>query len=67
MADNPAERVSVELTPDEAKLVIAALRKFEPYWPGDLGELDRAELLAGIRVAIDRVTSSLSASGTAAH
>lgn len=51
--------MSVELTPDEAKLVIAALRQFEPYWPADMDELSRADLLAGIRVAIDHVATSL--------
>jgi hypothetical protein len=60
MSGNPAERVSVDLTPDEARLVIAALRRFEPYWPSDMDELSRSELLEGIRVAIDRVTASLS-------
>lgn len=53
------ERVSIALTHDEAKLVIAALRRFEPYWPAGMDELSRIDLLAGIREAIDRVTSSL--------
>jgi len=60
MSGNLAERVSVDLTPDEARLVIAALRQFEPFWPSDMDELTRAELLAGIRAAIDHVTASLS-------
>jgi hypothetical protein len=60
MSDNLAERVSVDLTPDEARLVIVALRQFEPFWPADMDELTRSELLAGIRVAIDQVTASLS-------
>jgi hypothetical protein len=47
------------LTSDEAKLVIAALRQFEPYWPGDMDELARSDLLAGMRQAIDHVTASL--------
>ncbi|MCW2784850.1 MAG: hypothetical protein JWP74_1367 [Marmoricola sp.] len=59
MSGSDTERVSIELTPAEAKLVIAALRRFEPYWPGDMDDLTRTELLTGIRVAIDRVTSSL--------
>lgn len=54
-----ADRVVLELTPDEAKLVIAALRQFEPYWPGDMDELARSDLLAGMRQAIDHVTASL--------
>ncbi|HET6152226.1 MAG TPA: hypothetical protein VFE15_04675 [Marmoricola sp.] len=58
MAD-VAERVQVELTSDEIKLVITALRRFEPYWPADMDDLSRADLLAGIRSAIDRVTTSL--------
>lgn len=59
MDTSDADRVSIELTPDEAKLLIAALRQFEPYWPADMDELSRADLLAGIRVAIDHVTTSL--------
>lgn len=57
------ERVTVELAPDEAKLIIAALRQFEPYWPADMDELTRADLLAGIRVAIGQATTSLRALG----
>ena len=60
MSGNLAERVSIDLTPDEARLVIAALRQFEPSWPSDMDALSRSELLAGVRVAIDRVTKSLS-------
>jgi hypothetical protein len=60
MSDNLAERVSVDLTPDEARLVIVALQQFQPFWPSDMDALTRAELLAGIRVAIDHVTASLS-------
>jgi hypothetical protein len=59
MSGSGAERVSIELTPDEAKLMIAALRQFEPYWPSEMDDLTRADLLAGIRVAIDHVTTSL--------
>ena len=54
---------ALELAPDEAKLIIAALRQFEPYWPSDMDELTRADLLAGIRVAIDQATTSLRALG----
>ena len=49
----------LEISPDEAKLVIAALGQFEPYWPADMDELTRADLLAGMRQAIDHVTASL--------
>jgi hypothetical protein len=46
----------------EAKLIITALQQFEPYWPSDMDDLNRADLLAGIRVAIDHVVASLDAS-----
>jgi hypothetical protein len=59
MSANDAERVSVELSPDEARLVIAALRQFEPYWPSDMDELNRVDLLAGIRGAIDNARGQL--------
>ena len=59
MADTDSERVSVELSSDEARLVVAALRQFEPYWPSDMDDLDRIELLAEIRAAIVRVSSQL--------
>lgn len=59
MADTDAEQVSVELSSDEARLVVAALRQFEPYWPSDMDDLDRIELLAEIRAAIVRVSSQL--------
>lgn len=59
MSGSPVERVSVDLTPDEARLVLVALRQFEPFWPSDTDELTRAELLAGIRAAIDHVRASL--------
>jgi hypothetical protein len=60
MSGNLGERVSVDLTPDEARLVIAALRQFEPFWPSDMDALTRSELIAAIRGAIDHVTASLS-------
>jgi len=60
MADTDSEQVSVELSSDEARLVVAALRQFEPYWPSDMDDLDRIELLAEIRAAIVRVSSQLS-------
>jgi len=63
MHEDATERVSVELTPDEVRLVIAALRQFEPYWPSDMDELSRVELLAGIRAAIDHVNASLRPGG----
>jgi hypothetical protein len=60
MSGDLAERMSVDLTPDEARLVIVALRQFQPFWPADMDALTRSEMLAGIRVAIDHVTASLS-------
>ena len=61
MSENGSEHVSVDLTPNEARLVIAALRQFEPYWPSDMDELSRNDLLAGIRGAIDHITTTLRA------
>jgi hypothetical protein len=60
MGESGTERVPVELTTHEVKLVISALRQFEPYWPSDMDELTRADLLTGIRSALDRVTTTLS-------
>jgi hypothetical protein len=62
MSGDGSERVLVELTTAEAKLIITALQQFEPYWPSDMDDLNRADLLAGIRVAIDRVVASLDTS-----
>jgi hypothetical protein len=61
MRETGAEKGSVELTPAEARLVISALQRFEPYWPADLDDLSRSELLTGIREAIDHVVGSLDA------
>ncbi len=66
MSEGAPERVTIELTPAETKLVIAALQRFEPFWPADLDDLGRAELLAGVREAIDRVTGSLEGRSPAA-
>ncbi|MEP6528284.1 MAG: hypothetical protein ABJA86_14105 [Nocardioidaceae bacterium] len=62
MSEGGSEGVSVELTTAEAKLIITALKQFEPYWPSDMDDLNRADLLAGIRVAIDHVVASLNTS-----
>ncbi|WP_148045104.1 hypothetical protein [Nocardioides marmorisolisilvae] len=61
MSETTSDHVAVELTQDEAKLVIAALRQFEPHWPSDMDELNRVQLLAGIRTAIGSITATLSA------
>jgi hypothetical protein len=51
----------VELSADEARLIVAALQQFEPYWPSDLDDLGRAELLAEIRHGIEHVLQVLGA------
>jgi hypothetical protein len=55
--------MSVELTADEARLIVAALRRFEPFWPSDMDDMSRAELLTGIREGIDHVVETLDAAG----
>jgi hypothetical protein len=64
MTSSPTDTVTVELTGDEARLVLAALLRFEPYWPSDLDDLGRTELLAEIRTAVEHVRSTID---TAAH
>jgi hypothetical protein len=59
MTTTPSNRVTVELTSDEARLVLAAVKQFEPYWPSDLDDLSRAELLVGIRSALEHVRSTI--------
>lgn len=59
MPDSASNPVSVELTVDEARLIVAALQQFEPYWPSDLDDLDRDELLTGIRQGIEHVVDVL--------
>jgi hypothetical protein len=59
MTENPDDRIALELTPAEARLVVAALRQFEPFWPSELDDLSRAELLAGIRDGVDHVVGEL--------
>ena len=59
MSDGPSERIAVEFTIAEAKLIVAALRQFEPFWPSDMDDMSRAELLAGIRQAVEHVASVL--------
>jgi hypothetical protein len=53
-------RVTVELTEDEAKLVVAALRQFEPHWPADMDAMQLTDLLAEVREAITRVSEACS-------
>ena len=59
MTDSSADRIAVEFTTAEAKLILAALRQFEPYWPADVDDLNRAQLLAGIREGIEHVVGVL--------
>jgi hypothetical protein len=63
MTDHPDERIALRLTPGEARLVVAALRQFEPFWPAELDDLSRAELLAGIRDGVDHVVGVLDRAG----
>ena len=49
MTEGVAERMTVELTMAEAKLIVAALRQFEPYWPSDMDDISRADLLEELR------------------
>lgn len=53
------DRITVELSTTEAKLIVAALRQFEPFWPSGMDDMGRAELLAGIREGIERVVTAL--------
>jgi hypothetical protein len=59
MNDTESDATAVELTTSEAKLVVAALRQFEPYWPSDLDDLSRAQLLAEMRGSVDRLVEAL--------
>jgi hypothetical protein len=59
MAQGESDHIAVELTPAEAKLIIAALRRFEPYWPSDMDDLGRTELLAEIREGVEHVLEVL--------
>ena len=62
MDESSSQNVVLELAPQEAAIVAAALRQFEPYWPSDASDLSRAELLASIRSAIDDVIRRLAVS-----
>jgi hypothetical protein len=59
MTEGPSDRIAVEFTIAEAKLIVAAIRQFEPFWPPDMDDMSRAELLAGIREGIEHVTQVL--------
>jgi hypothetical protein len=59
MTQGESDRIAVELTPAEAKLIVAALRRFEPYWPSDMDDLSRTELLAEIRYGVEHVVEVL--------
>jgi hypothetical protein len=59
MTESPSDRIAVEITVAEARLIVAALRQFEPFWPSDMDDLSRVELLAEIRQGIERVRTTL--------
>jgi hypothetical protein len=59
MSDTPSGRIAVEFTTAEAKLIVAALRQFEPFWPSDMDDMGRAELLAEVRRGIEHVAKEL--------
>ena len=59
MTEAPSDRMAVEFSTAEAKLIVAALRQFEPFWPSDMDDMSRAELLAGIRQGIEHVAREL--------
>jgi hypothetical protein len=59
MTEATPDRIAIEFSTTEARLIVAALRQFEPFWPSDMDEMSRAELLAGIRQGIDNVVSAL--------
>lgn len=56
MDENVTNHIHVDLTSEEATLIVAALRQFEPYWPADTDEVSRTELLAEIRRAVEHLT-----------
>jgi hypothetical protein len=59
MPESPSDRITVEVTAAEAKLIVAALRQIEPFWPSDMDAMSRAELLAGIHQGIEHVRNAL--------
>jgi len=61
MTNGSSNLIAVELTPDEARLIVAALQQFEPFWPADMDDMSRAELLTGIRQGIEHVVEALDA------
>jgi hypothetical protein len=59
MTEPTPDRIAVEFSTTEAKLIVAALRQFEPFWPSGMDDMSRAELLASIRQGIEHVVSTL--------
>jgi hypothetical protein len=59
MTEPTPDRITVEFSTTEAKLIVAALRQFEPFWPSGMDDMSRAELLAGIQQGIERVVTAL--------
>jgi hypothetical protein len=60
MNTDPGDRITIALSDEEAMLVLAALRQFEPYWPGDLDDLARDELLARVRASLEHIRATIS-------
>jgi hypothetical protein len=60
MTTDPGDRITIGLTDEEAMLVLAALKQFEPHWPGDLDDLARQELLARVRGALEHIRATIS-------
>jgi hypothetical protein len=59
MTEATPDRITVDFSTTEAKLVVAALRQFEPFWPSDMDDMSRAELLAVIHQGIEHVVTAL--------
>jgi hypothetical protein len=59
MTTDPGDRITIALSDEEAMLVLAALRQFQPYWPGDLDDLARQELLARVRASLEHIRTTI--------
>jgi hypothetical protein len=56
----------IDLTPEEAMTVLAALRQYEPYWPSGESACDVAERLANLRESIMSVIGKIRAAAAEA-
>ena len=43
MTEATPDRINVEFSTTEAKLIVAALRQFEPFWPADMDDMSPAQ------------------------